>query len=210
MQTILQSTCTITHCPLLKLTSLFRPSEKFGTHSIILGIVLFFSASLNRGKWFASRWLCWRVLSVCRPIIQFSHTLEQVPDFRIFTVCFTSQSFAFPPRRCFSDASLFVNDVLHTTPFSWLTIAYFCTYFPDFLTRPAHFNQFKQVIFTKNRTKDFTVSFWILLTRSSLISTMFWCRHLIYTIAGRLAWESRCMPYSVYCVCKTHVNIGIF
>lgn len=47
MQTILQSTCTITHCPLLKLTSLFRPSEKFGTHSIILGIVLFFSASLN-------------------------------------------------------------------------------------------------------------------------------------------------------------------
>lgn len=46
-QTILQSTCTITHCPLLKLTSLFRPSEKFGTHSIILGIVLFFSASLN-------------------------------------------------------------------------------------------------------------------------------------------------------------------
>lgn len=104
----------------------------------------------------------------------------------------------------------FVNDVLHTTPFSWLTIAYFCTYFPDFLTRPAHFNQFKQVIFTKNRTKDFTVSFWILLTRSSLISTMFWCRHLIYIIAGRLAWESRCMPHSVYCVCKTHVNIGIF
>lgn len=42
-----KSTCTITHCPLLKLTSLFRPSEKFGTHSIILGIVLFFSASLN-------------------------------------------------------------------------------------------------------------------------------------------------------------------
>lgn len=208
MQTILQSTCTITHCPLLKLTSLFRPSEKFGTHSIILGIVLFFSASLNS----------WQMICVALIMLEsliclssdntiFSHL---VPDFRIFTVCFTSQSFAFPPRRCFSDASLFVNDVLHTTPFSWLTIAYFCTYFPDFLTRPAHFNQFKQVIFTKNRTKDFTVSFWILLTRSRLISTMFWCRHLIYIIAGRLAWESRCMPHSVYCVCKTHVNIGIF
>lgn len=100
-----------------------------------------------------------RVLSVCRPIIQFSHTLEQVPDFRIFTVCSTSWSFAFPPRRCYCDATLFVNDVLHTTPFSWLTIAFFCTYFPEFLTRPAHFNQFKQVIFTKNRTKDFTLLF---------------------------------------------------
>lgn len=161
MQTILQSTCTITHCPLLKLTSLFRPSEKFGTHSIILGIVLFFSASLNS----------WQMICVALIMLEsliclssdntiFSH-LGAGARFPDFTVCFTSQSFAFPPRRCFSDASLFVNDVLHTTPFSWLTIAYFCTYFPDFLTRPAHFNQFKQVIFTKNRTKDFTVSFLI-------------------------------------------------
>lgn len=82
--------------------------------------------------------------------------------------------------------------------------------FPRFFDKTSAFQPFKQVIFTKNRTKDFTVSFWILLTRSSLISTMFWCRHLIYIIAGRLAWESRCMPHSVYCVCKTHVNIGIF
>lgn len=99
-----------------------------------------FPLLLIPGKWIALlRLFFGPLIYLSSDISNISTPLKQVPDFRNFTLCFTSQSFVFQPRRCFCDASIFVCDVLHTTPFFMVDGSLPSHIFPRFVDKTSIF-----------------------------------------------------------------------